>query len=47
MPSLYMTELEAGALYMERVPGCSLKEALLKGRLSEAGVQPAANSMLE
>ena len=43
VPGLYMTELEAGTLYMERIQGCSLKDALLAQQLSEAGVVSAAH----
>lgn len=35
-PVLYDVELEACTLYLERVPGCSVKELLLKGT-SQAG----------
>ena len=37
VPSLYYVEVLAGCLYLEHVPGGSLKDALLSKALAEAG----------
>ena len=36
-PVVYLVEHEASAVYMERIAGCSVKAALLQGKLGEQG----------
>ena len=36
-PVLYFVEHEASTIYMELVQGCSVKAALLEGKLSDQG----------
>ena len=36
-PVVYFVEHEASAVYMERIHGCTVKAALLEGKLSDEG----------
>ena len=36
-PVVYFVEHEASAIYMQRIHGCTVKAALLEGKLSETG----------
>ena len=46
VPGLYFVEIPAGCLYLERVQGSSLKDALLGKQMPEAGTEPCARTLL-
>lgn len=43
-PVVYCVEQEAATIYMERIAGSSVKDAILSGDLSEEGMRSAPRS---